>query len=136
MFTLQNKSLATLIIICTLMFCTDAMAYDASLSKFKWISPQTLTPNTDRIEFMYAFEMNPSYFTNCYYNTQLYLSNDRILSSDDYLLNEDNDYIPAYAGIISGVSYKYNEGLSPLPSTGICTVCFTWAIASQSAGVL
>ncbi len=121
MSTLKSKSITTLIIACVLMIFSNAAAYDASMVDFQWTYPQILTPSTRTVEYNFRFQLSPSvYHSDCYYNTQLYLSRDPIWSTDDFALFDTIEILlPTGAiGFSATVTRPLNTPIS-LPASGI-----------------
>jgi len=120
MLTLRCKWLTTLTIALSLTVCTRAIAYDASVSDLEWSYPQTLTPETGEIQYSYRFQLSPSpYPVDCYYTSQLYLSQDRIFSDDDVALFGPMDtLLPAGAMGFSSTVTKWFYTETALPATG------------------
>lgn len=120
MFTLRSKWMTALTIVFSITICSSATAYDATISDLEWNYPQTLTTETGEIQYSYRFQLSPSsYPADCYYTTQLYLSQDRIFSDDDFALFGPMEMLlPAGAmGFSSTVSrWFYTE--TSLPATG------------------
>ncbi|MBN2317338.1 MAG: hypothetical protein JXM79_25670 [Sedimentisphaerales bacterium] len=120
MLTLRCKWILTLIIAFSITLSTNVIAYDVSVSDLEWNYPQTLTPDTGEIQYSYRFQLSPSpYPSDCYYTSQLYLSQDRILSDDDVaLFGPTETLLPAGAiGFTSTVTkWFYTE--TSLPTTG------------------
>jgi len=126
MLTIHNKSITIFIIGCSLMICSTAKAYDASVSDFEWIYPQTLTINTSEIQYSYHFQMSPhSYPFECSYDTQLYLSRDRTLSSDDFALFSPSETdLPAGATGFTATTTNYFYSDISLPANGTYYIFF------------
>jgi hypothetical protein len=116
----HGSSSAILIIISSVMICTSATAYDASVSDFQWSYPQTLTPETGEIQYSFHFQLSPSsYPVDCTYRTQLYLSQDRIFSSDDFeLFGPIDTLMPAGAIGFSSTVTRWFQTDTFLPATG------------------
>ena len=120
MSTLHCRWITTLIIAHPLMMGTSAMAYDVSVSDLEWNYPQMLTPETGEIQYSYRLQLSPSsYSIDCYYTTQLYLSQDRVFSEDDFeLFGSLDTLLPAGAvGFNSTVTRWFYTDTS-LPATG------------------
>ena len=120
MKSLDSKPIFTFIMAYALMSFTTAAAYDASLSDFQWNDPQILTPETRSVQYSFRFQLSPSaYPSNCHYYTQLYLSRDRMWSTDDFaLLGPIDTLLPAGAvGFSATVTRPLEAGFS-LPASG------------------
>lgn len=121
MSTLHRKSITPFIMVCALMIASSAAAYDASMVDFQWSSPQILTPSTRTVGYSFRFQFSPSVYPfDCYYSTQLYLSRDRIWSTDDFALFDAIDILFPTGSV--GFSATVTRSLvSPvsLPASGI-----------------
>ena len=120
MSTLNSKPIIPFFVGCALMVFSTAAAYDASMSEFQWNSPMTLTPETRSVQYNFRFQLSPSaYPFDCHYNMQLYLSRDRIWSTDDFVLFGPVDILLPTGAI--GFSATVTRPLSPpisLPASG------------------
>ena len=75
MSTLRCTLITTLITAYSVMMCTNATAFDSSVSDLERHYPQIPTPETGEIQCSYRFQLSPSsYPVDCYDRTQLYLS--------------------------------------------------------------
>jgi len=114
-----NKSRATLIIVVALMMCAAAKGYDARPSDLRWVYPQELVPETGEIQYTWRFRLSPSYYRDCFYDVQLYLSRDQTFSGDDFALFGETDvFLPGGAtGFTATVTRWFYTGIS-LPAAG------------------
>ena len=120
MSTRCRKPITTFIMACTFTLFTTASAYDASMSEFEWNYPQILSSGTRSVQYSFRFQFSPSpYSSDCHYYTQLYLSRDRIWSTDDFILFGPVDILlPAGAiGYSATVTRPLDIGFS-LPVSG------------------
>ena len=120
MFTLRSPSFTKIVLICSVVICTNATAFDASVCNFVWGYPQTLTPDTSQVQYSFQFQLGPfSYPVDCYYTTQLYLSRDRFFSCDDFALSGPMDtLLPARATGFSSTVTRSILNNTLLPESG------------------
>ncbi len=80
-----------LLILTVLGGVQTASADNVKLTMFNWINPAVLEPDAT---WIFTYIIDRDYYAACYYDLEMYLSDDDVLDGSDFYLDTYVQYIP------------------------------------------